>query len=76
MYKPFTAIEQVEPFFTHSIYNGGKEMTVVGANYDDKSGILYIQAVDEDGQELSMPAKNWFYSAKYMSHKFGVKYDF
>lgn len=72
MYKPFTTIEQVEPFFGHSIYKNGKEMTVVGANYSENK-TLYIQAVDEDGKELSMSAMNWFYSSKYMGHQFGVK---
>ncbi len=70
-YKAFTTIEQVEPFFGHSIYKDGKEMTVVGSNYDEKSKILYIQAVDENGKESSMPATNWFYSAKYKGHQFG-----
>ncbi len=71
LYEPFTKIEQVEPFFGHSIYKNGKEMTVVGANYADKSKALYIQVVDENGNELSMPAMNWFYSAKYKNHQFG-----
>lgn len=69
-FEPFTKIEQVEEFFGHSIYKGGKEMTVVGANFSENK-ILHIQAVDEDGKELSMPAMNWFHSAKYMGHKFG-----
>lgn len=69
-FEPFTKVEQVEEFFGHSIYKGGKEMTVVGANFSENE-ILYIQTVDEDGKELSMPAMNWFYSAKYMGHHFG-----
>lgn len=68
--KPFTTIEQVESFFSHSIYKCGKEMTVVGASYNDNT--LYIHAVDKDNHELAMPAINWFYSAKYMGHRFGV----
>lgn len=70
-FEPFTKVEQVEEFFGHSIYKGGKEITVVGANYAEKSKALYIQAIDEDGKELSMSAMNWFYSAKYMGHPFG-----
>ena len=72
-YEPFTKVEEVEEFFGHSVYKSGKEMTVVGSNYADKSKALYIQAVDEKGKELSMSAMNWFYSAKYMGHQFGRK---
>ena len=75
LYEPFTKIEQVEPFFGHSIYKNGKEMTVVGANYADKSKALYIQVVDENGNELSMPAMNWFYSAKFKGHQFGKEME-
>lgn len=71
LYEPFTKVEEVEEFFGHSIYKDGKEMTVVGANYAEKSKALYIQAVYEDGKELSMLSINWFYSAKYMGHQFG-----
>ena len=73
IYEPFTKIEQVEPFFGHSIYKDKKEMTIAGASYDEKSKALYIQVVDEKGKELSMSAINWFYSAKYMGHPFGKK---
>ena len=47
------------------------EMIVVGANYSDNR-ILYIQTVDENGNEFSMPAIDWFYYAKYKSHQFGI----
>ena len=70
-FEPFTKVEEVEKYFNNSIYKNGKEMTVVGASYAEKSKALYIQAVDEYGKELSMPAMNWFYSAKYMGHPFG-----
>lgn len=69
-FEPFTKVEEVEKYFGNSIYKNGKEMTVVGANYSENKA-LYIQAVDEDGKEFSMPAMNWFYSAKYMGHQFG-----
>lgn len=45
-------------------------MTVVGANINENK-VLYIQAVDESGNEMSMPAMNWFYSTKFMGHQFG-----
>ena len=69
-FEPFTKVEQVEEFFGRSIYKGGKEMTVVGASLSENK-ILYIQAVYENGTEVSMSAMNWFYSAKYMGHQFG-----
>ena len=68
-YEPFTKVEEVEPFFGHSIYKSGKEMIVVSASMNNK--VLYIQAVYEDGTELSMNSLNWFYSAKFMGHQFG-----
>lgn len=70
-YEPFTKVEEVEEFFGHSISKNEKEMTVVGANYAENTKALYIQAVDENGKEISMPAMNWFYSAKYKGHQFG-----
>ena len=70
-YEPFTKLKEVEPFFGHSIYKDGIEMTVIGANCDKKSEALYIQAVYEDGTEVSLTAMNWFYSAKYKGHQFG-----
>ena len=71
-FEPFTKIEDVEEFFGHSISYGKMEMIVVGANYSD-NGILYIQTVDENGNEFSMPAIDWFYYAKYKSHQFGKR---
>lgn len=72
-YEPFTKIEEVEPFFGHSIYKDGKEMTVIGATVDNK--VLFIQAVYVDegqiGTEISSTSLVWFYSAKYMGHPFG-----
>lgn len=72
-YEPFKTVNEVEPFFGHSIYKNGKEMTVVGASMNNK--VLYIQAVYEDGTELSLPSLNWFYSAKFMGHQFGRKME-
>lgn len=69
-FEPFTKIEDVEEFFGHSISYGKIEMIVVGASYSD-NGILYIQTVDENGNEFSMPAVDWFYYAKYKGHQFG-----
>ena len=69
-FEPFTKIEEVEEFFSHSISYGKMEMIVVGASYSD-DGILYIQTVDENGNEFSMPAIYWFYYAKYKGHRFG-----
>ena len=69
-FEPFTKIEDVEEFFGHSISYGKMEMIVVGASYSDNR-ILYIQTVDENGNEFSMPAVDWFYYAKYKSHNFG-----
>lgn len=66
-------IEQVEPFFGHSIYKNNTEMVIVGASLDNKSKALLIQAVDVYGKELSMTSISWFYSAKYMGHPFGKK---
>ena len=72
-YEPFKTINEVEPFFGHSIYKSGKEMTVVGASMNNK--VLYIQAVDENGNELSMASMNWFYSAKFKGHQFGKEME-
>ena len=72
-YEPFKTVNEVEPFFGHSIYKNGKEMTVVGASVKNK--ILYIQAVYEDGTELSMDSLNWFYSAKFKGHQFGKEME-
>ena len=69
-FEPFTKIEDVEEFFGHSIIYGKIEMIVVGASYSDNR-ILYIQAVDENGNEFSMPAIDWFHYAKYKGHQFG-----
>lgn len=77
-YQPFREIKEVEKFFNHSIYRNGIELIVVGANFNKKSNLLYIQAVNSYGEEFSMPAMDWFYSATYMGHNFGVevKHDF
>ena len=37
--------------------------------------VLYIQAVYEDGTELSMSSLNWFYSAKFKGHQFGKEME-
>ena len=71
-FEPFTKIEDIEEFFNHSIIYGKMEMVVIGANYSD-NGILYIQTVDENGNEFSMSAIDWFYYAKYKGHNFGKR---
>lgn len=73
-FEPFTKIEDVEEFFGHSISYGKIEMIVVGASYSD-NGILYIQTVDENGNEFSMPAVDWFYYAKYKGRNFGKRIE-
>lgn len=73
-FEPFTKIEDVEEFFNYSIICGKMEMIVVGASYSDDE-ILYIQTVDENGNEFSMPAIDWFYYAKYKGHQFGKLID-
>lgn len=73
-FEPFTKIEDVEEFFGHSISYGKIEMIVIGASYSDNR-ILYIQVVDENGNEFSMPAIDWFYYAKYKGHQFGKQIE-
>ena len=73
-FEPFTKIEEVEEFFGHSISYGKIEMVVIGASYSNNR-ILYIQTVDENGNEFSMPAIDWFYYAKYKSHQFGKRIE-
>ena len=70
-YEPFNRTEQVESFFGHSVNWEGKEMTIVGSSLDPSSKVLYIQAVDGKGEEVSMPATAWFHSAKYKGYHFG-----
>ena len=70
-YLPFTFVTQVEEYFNHSIYKDGIKYTVVGANYVDNK--LHIQAVDNSGNELSMPATMWFNCATFMEHSFGAE---
>ena len=73
-FEPFTKIEEVEEFFGHSIIYGEIEMVVVGASYSDNR-ILYIQTVDENGNEFSMPAIDWFYYARYKGYNFGKRIE-
>ena len=72
-YEPFKTVEEVEPFFGHSIYRDGKKMTIIGARIDNE--VLFIQAVNEDGIEISSSSLVWFYFAKFMGHQFGRKME-
>lgn len=73
MYKPFSKVQDVDPYFMHKIELGKEVVTIIGAEKTDRS--LFILAIDSTGSEIYMSANTWFNIATYRGRPFGMSVD-